>query len=61
MPTKKTTKRPPARRALTDHHARNVAAAAYEQVEQLKARLAKLEKRADRVASLVDDHIAGLV
>jgi hypothetical protein len=31
------------------------------QIDLLKARLAKLEKSADRLASFVDDHIAGLV
>ena len=61
MPTKKTTTARPARKPLTDDYARNAAAAAHDQIDLIKARLAKLEKYADRIATFVDDHIEGLV
>jgi hypothetical protein len=32
-----------------------------DQIDLLKARLAKLEKYTNRIATFVDDHLAGLV
>ena len=61
MATKKTTTRRPARRPLTDNWARNGAVAAHDQIDLLKARLAKAEVYAKRIERLVDDHLAGLV
>jgi hypothetical protein len=52
--------RRPVRKPIADKQARNAAAAAHDQIGLLKARLAKLEKYADRIASFVDDHIEGL-
>jgi hypothetical protein len=61
MPTKKTTTARPGRKPLADKQARNAAAAAHDQIDLLKARLAKLEKYTDRIATFVDDHLEGLV
>jgi hypothetical protein len=61
MPTKKTTTARTVRRPPADKQARNAAAAAHDQIDLLKARLAKLEKYTDRIATFVDDHLAGLV
>jgi hypothetical protein len=60
-PTATTPARKPARKPIADKQARNAAAAAHDQIDLLKARLAKLEQYTDRIAAFVDDHLAGLV
>jgi hypothetical protein len=57
MPTKKPTPRRPARKPLADKRARYAAAAAHEQIAQLKERLAKLERYADHIACVVDERL----
>lgn len=62
MPAKKATPRHPARAPrAADNWARNAAVAAHDQIDLLKARLAKTEEYAKRIERLVYDHIEGLV
>ena len=57
MVTKKTTIRRAARKPVVDTTARNSALAAHNQIDLLKERLAKVERLADRIADVVDEHL----
>jgi hypothetical protein len=57
MPTKKTVTRRPPRKPVDDIAARNSALAAHEALARLETRLAKLERYADRIADVVDEHL----
>jgi hypothetical protein len=54
---RKTATRRPARKPVEDTAARNSAQAPHEALTRLEARLAKVERLADRIADVVDEHL----